>query len=359
MNLFQEQLLAWYKQNKRDLPWRQNTDPYIVWLSEIILQQTRVEQGLAYFNRFAMRWPKVTDLAAADEQEVLKMWQGLGYYSRARNLLATAREIVNKHKGVFPVDYGTLIQLKGVGPYTAAAISSIAGNQAKAVVDGNVYRVLARYFGIEHAVNTTQGQKAFRQLADSLIEASDPGTYNQAVMEFGALQCTPKKPDCHDCVLSKSCFAFANNKVDVLPHRLPKAVARHRFFNYMCILCCNGSNEKGVYLRHRKGKDIWEGLYDFPSIETETRTGFDQLVLSEAWKAIFGKQKIKLLRQSTEYKHQLTHQTLHANFYLLEPAETGFEMKKKDVFLIHKKQLHQYPFPRLIDKFLVDFELYG
>lgn len=359
MTDFSKQIVDWFNKNKRELPWRQSADPYIVWLSEIILQQTRVDQGIAYFNRFLQKWPTVDSLAAADEQEVLKMWQGLGYYSRARNLHATAKEVVTSYNGLFPTDFNTLIKLKGIGDYTAAAISSIAANQAHAVVDGNVYRVLSRFFGIQFPIDTGTGKRHFQSLADELLLHDDPGNYNQAIMEFGALQCVPANPSCYQCVLQPGCFAHAHSLVDKLPFKNGKTRTRNRFFNYLFIETTMPDGLHGVYLHHRKGKDIWQRLYDFPMIETTDETNFGALSESMKWRELMGNTPFHLHQSSAVFKHQLTHQTIYAVFYRIQIKTQLNDLFEKNVFLTHRKQLDQYPFPRLIDRFLIDNGLYG
>jgi len=359
MTDFGKQILYWYDKNKRDLPWRQSADTYIVWLSEVILQQTRVDQGIAYFSRFLQKWPTVDSLAAADEQEVLKMWQGLGYYSRARNLHATAKEVVATYNGRFPTDFNTLKTLKGIGDYTAAAISSIAGNQPHAVVDGNVYRVLSRYFGIQLPIDTVAGKKHFQKLADELLLKEVPGDYNQAIMEFGALQCVPANPSCLQCVLQQSCFAYGQGLVDKLPFKMGKARNRKRFFNYFFFETSMPDGSKGVYLHHRKEKDIWQGLFDFPMIETQVETSFEALSENDKWRQLAGTNSFHLKRRSAVYKHQLTHQTIFAVFYSIQIEPLITDLTEKNVILTHRKQLDQYPFPRLIDRFLADNGLYG
>ncbi len=241
---FNNELLSWYTNNKRDLPWRHTTDPYIIWLSEIILQQTRVEQGMPYFNRFVEHYPNVSSFAAADENEILKLWQGLGYYSRARNMLKTARLVQEQYNGAFPSAYDELITLKGIGEYTAAAISSFAANEPRAVIDGNVYRVLARYFGISEDINSTTGKKIFRITADELLNREHPALHNQAMMELGAMICKPKNPACGTCPVREGCYAFLNNATAALPVKINKVKVRERFFNYFLVVKAYHVNEQ-------------------------------------------------------------------------------------------------------------------
>jgi A/G-specific adenine glycosylase len=260
---FSRPLLKWYRQNSRDLPWRRHADPYRVWLSEIILQQTRVDQGLPYYRRFIDAYPDVHALARASEEEILKLWQGLGYYSRARNLHATARHVANELDGVFPGSHAELVKLKGIGPYTAAAIASICFNEPRAVVDGNVFRVLARVFGVEADIASGTGKKEFSQLADELIDSRQPGDYNQAIMEFGATHCKPARPNCSDCFLAARCVALKEDKVKTLPVKSKKTRVRKRYFDYLVTL----DEEYRTLLTKRNSGDIWEGLYDFPMVE--------------------------------------------------------------------------------------------
>ena len=260
---FSNKLIAWYKQNKRDLPWRKTTDPYQIWLSEIILQQTRVDQGLNYYHKFIKKYPNIHSLAQASEKDVLNLWQGLGYYSRARNLHFTAKYISNELNGQFPSKHKEILKLKGVGEYTAAAISSFSYKEVYPVIDGNVYRVLSRIFGVENPIDSTEGKKVFKKLAAELINTKNPDTYNQAIMEFGALQCTPKKPKCEDCPFLLECFAYKNELIAELPKKENKIKQRNRYFNYLVII-----NDDAFYLNERKEKDIWQGLFDFPVFET-------------------------------------------------------------------------------------------
>src|ERR1700712_1102072 len=260
---FSDELVQWYLKNKRELPWRNTTDAYVIWLSEIILQQTRVEQGMPYFYRFLEKYPDVKLFAAANEGDILNLWQGLGYYSRGRNMLKTAREVVDRFDGKFPENYQQLISLKGIGEYTAAAISSFSANEARAVLDGNVFRVLARYFGISEPINSTKGKKIVSELANELLNKDHPGLHNQAAMEFGALLCRPKNPDCDICPLRTDCYAFNHQAIDLLPQKLKKAKIRERFFNYLLV-----TDGDTVLINKRNEKDIWANMHDLPLIET-------------------------------------------------------------------------------------------
>jgi A/G-specific adenine glycosylase len=337
---FSEEIIGWYQQNKRDLPWRKTTDPYQIWLSEIILQQTRVDQGLDYYNKFIENYPTVDLLANASEKEVLNHWQGLGYYSRARNLHFTAKLIVNEYKGIFPTEYKKVLALKGVGEYTAAAITSFAYGLSYPVIDGNVYRVLSRVFGVELPIDSTVGKKTFKKLASELIDTKNPAEYNQAIMEFGALLCTPKKPDCENCPLRLSCFALKNELIAELPKKEKKIKQRNRYFNYIVII-----DNDHIYLKERTEKDIWIGLYDFPLVETEK-----QLENFITIKASFKKAGLILQKKSAEFKHILSHQKIYATFWF----NTAKNLKEFDLNYtkIPLNEINNYPVPKLIDNYL-------
>ncbi|MBB6273491.1 A/G-specific adenine glycosylase [Pedobacter cryoconitis] len=341
---FQQELIGWYLVNKRNLPWRHTQNPYIIWLSEIILQQTRVEQGLPYFNRFLEAYPTVQDFAAATETQVLKLWQGLGYYSRGRNMLFTARQIMDLHAGVFPVSYQDLIKLKGVGEYTAAAISSFSSGEAKAVLDGNVFRVLSRYFGISSPINSTAGKKEFTELAQSLIYKEDPALYNQAIMEFGALQCKPKSPDCEVCPLMLSCYAKNNNLIPVLPVKLKTVKVRTRYINYF--VC---ENDDKVLVNKRILEDIWQHLYDFPSIETAVAADTDQEEFIKEVKQKFGLDVV--IRPLMQVKHLLTHQIIYVQFFALDNYIINFNISAEANWVTWA-DLDQLPQPKILTKFI-------
>jgi A/G-specific adenine glycosylase len=341
---FQQEIIRWYLSNKRSLPWRDTADAYVIWLSEIILQQTRVEQGLPYFIRFLEAYPTVAEFAAATETEILKLWQGLGYYSRGRNMLFTARQIVELHRGIFPVSYNELIKLKGIGEYTAAAISSFSSGEAKAVLDGNVFRVLARYFGISTAINSSQGKKQFSELAQSLIPETDAAQYNQAIMEFGALQCKPKSPLCPICPLQLSCFAKNNALVNMLPVKLKKLTVKTRFINYF--VCRNGDQ---VLVNKRLKEDIWQHLYDFPSIETAAPASvFNEDFLTEV-KQKFGA-NVGVL-SLMEMKHLLTHQIIYVQFFALDNYIINFNINA-EVSWVSWADFDALPQPKILTKFI-------
>ena len=338
MHALTSTLLKWFKENGRELPWRETKDPYAIWLSEIILQQTQVKQGWAYWERFMRRWPTVDDLARASEDEVLREWQGLGYYSRARNLHAAAKQIVTL--GHFPDTLEHIRALKGVGDYTAAAIGSIAFGLPAAVVDGNVYRVLARYFGIETPINTTEGKKTFAALAQSLLpdqsSTSHPSSltseYNQAIMDFGAIQCTPQSPKCIICPLQDSCEALRTGRVDLLPVKRKTLKVRERYLIYIYIRC------QGCTAIHRRGKgDIWQGLWE-PLCLEERGERLEVREMSEA----------RIIAKGV--KHVLTHQVIMTDFYLWETDERP--QLPEDYIWIKEADIDDYGIPRLVDKLL-------
>ena len=347
MTQIQSILLQWYNENKRDLPWRDSPSPYQVWISEIILQQTRVSQGYDYYVRFTQKWPTIADLAQASEEEVLKMWQGLGYYSRARNLHRCAKQVVEQHNGQFPADFNALKKLQGIGDYTAAAIASIAFNQPCAVVDGNVYRVLSRLFDIDTPININEGQQLFAELADTMLNREQPGTHNQAMMEFGALHCVPKNPDCQSCVLQAQCLATAHGTVAERPVKIDKAKVTVRHFNYLVI-----RTRDGLYLHKRSGNDIWKNLYDFPMIESEEALNVEQVISSDEFKQIIGGQDFTIVKVSPSYTHKLTHRTIIAQFIEIKLSEETCDIQTKNIFLAREKDVSNYPIPRLIDLYL-------
>ena len=325
----------WYRQNKRALPWRSTKDPYSIWLSEIILQQTRVDQGTAYYLKFVTKYPTVRDLAAAEEQEVLNLWQGLGYYSRARNLHATAKFITNELNGEFPPNFNGLKQLKGVGDYTAAAIASFAYKEPVAVVDGNVYRVLSRIFDLETPIDSTLGKRQFAELAQELISNTDPDSHNQAIMEFGALQCTPSNPSCEVCPLIGMCCSFKNGTINLRPVKSKKTKVRDRFFHYLVF-----EDEQYVYIQQRKEKDIWQNMYEFPLIETSEKK---TLINFEPYT------DIPPIKISEEITHILSHQRIHTLFYHFPSTELK---NKNELAEITKEDFVDYPIPRVIDRYL-------
>ena len=346
---FSYQIIKWYKANPRELPWRNTTDPYKIWLSEIILQQTRVAQGLPYYYAFLEAYPTIKDLALAPEEDVLRLWQGLGYYSRARNLHFCAKTVWFEHDGKFPNTYKDLLGLKGIGSYTAAAISSFSFGEVKAVVDGNVFRVLARFFGIETDIASGKGKKDFEALANKLIPKGEPATFNQAMMDFGARLCTPRNPLCEECPLQKNCFALQNSLVNVLPVKINKTKIRERTIHYYVIKC--GGN--WVWNKRTAG-DIWEGLYDFPQ-EGEgvfTNTMAHKLPINESTAVLFPK----------KYRHILSHQKLNVTFSEIQVPEKNHEIlaqwcENEGYFLIAAEKIDQLAKPKLIVNFLNDSEI--
>ncbi len=307
-------LSAWYEANHRELPWRGIADAYRIWISEIILQQTRVAQGREYYERFVSRYPDVRALAAADDDEVMKLWQGLGYYSRARNLLTAARQVVERFGGEFPTTYEDIRSLQGVGDYTAAAVASFAYGLPYAVVDGNVYRVLSRIYGIETPIDTTEGKRLFALLADELLDRRNPGGYNQALMEFGALHCVPRSPRCEECIFADRCMALASKRVEVLPVKQGRAEVKPRYFNYLYVRC--GAD---TWIHRREGRDIWRNLYELPLIETAEERDLPDLRSLPAWREMLGDAgEVSVSSQVYGCKHVLSHRIIHARFYVVE-----------------------------------------
>ncbi|KGO91443.1 A/G-specific adenine glycosylase [Flavobacterium subsaxonicum] len=339
---FSKSLINWYLHNKRDLPWRKTPQPYPVWLSEIMLQQTRVAQGLPYFLKFIDAFPTVHDMAAAPEEQVLKLWQGLGYYSRARNLHATAKQVAFDMGGNFPDSYSGLLQLKGVGDYTAAAIASISYGEAVPVVDGNVYRVLSRVFGVETDISSSGAKKEFTALAASLMPHKQASAFNQAMMEFGALQCVPKNPDCSICIFNRDCVAFLTGKVSQLPVKLKKTKVTNKFFNYLIVKDPNSN----TIINRRGDKGIWFGLYEFPLLETESLTSTEETIaLIKAFAPLgFTPKGIQLLHPNVII-HKLSHQKLHIRFW---EVTSDAELPES----IDIEQVKTYPFPIVIHNFI-------
>lgn len=349
MKEFSDKIISWYQINKRDLPWRNVQDPYFIWLSEIILQQTRVEQGLPYYLKFIEKFPTVHDLANASQDEVLRLWQGLGYYSRGRNLHFTAKQIVNECKGIFPIHFNDLIKLKGIGNYTASAISSFCANEPKAVVDGNVYRVLTRLFGIKNDINLISTQKEIQKLANDLLNKKQPGLHNQAIMEFGALQCVPKSPNCQICPFVDSCIAKFENKVSVLPAKSKKIKIKERHFNYIVI-----SDGKNTYVKRRGNADIWEGLYEFPLIEHSKELDENEIFHSKEFGQLVGKNRYQILRISPIFKHQLTHQKIFCRFIEIKVKKLTNKIGFENVSWITFEKL---PKPILLQRFYLNNDL--
>lgn len=346
---FQGELLSWYNTHKRDLPWRSTRDPYLVWLSEVMLQQTRVSQGLGYYNRFIETFPTLHSLAAASEQQVLRLWQGLGYYSRARNMHHTARELLNIHGGHFPATAKELEKLRGIGHYTAAAIASICFGEATAVLDGNVARVLARLTAFNQPVDSPAGIKTLRTFANQLIDPDNPADYNQAMMELGALVCTPGNPSCAECPVSSHCLAFQQRNVASFPIKMGKKPPLKISFFYL-VICYQVSDTDYIVLRKRSGEGIWKNMYDFPAIESRVELSeeeifghFSQLLQTTGTTFVFG-------NMSPAYTHQLTHRTITAKF--LTAICSSKPVLSSDLEAVPVNALSQYPLPRLIEHYL-------
>ncbi len=333
--MFSKKLISWYHQNKRDLPWRHTRNPYKIWLSEIILQQTRVEQGLPYYEKFVSTFPNVVSLAKAKEDEVLKLWQGLGYYSRARNLHHAAKSVANDFKGKFPSEYKDILSLKGVGEYTAAAIASFSYDLPYPVLDGNVFRVISRIYGFHEAIDSPAGKKKFIEHLQTLIPHDDAASFNQAIMEFGAMHCTPKNPNCVNCIFKSQCYAAKNDKVDLLPIKEKKIIKRDRYFYYTVSI----DSKKNILIQKRKGKDIWEGMYEFPNIESPVKLDNPIKELSI--------NKKDLLSFTEIQKHLLTHQNIYFSFYVVK----GEPSSKKELWVSAEK-LMEYPVPKIIQDFI-------
>ncbi len=343
---FSNSLLLWYLQNKRDLPWRNTVNPYPIWLSEIMLQQTRVAQGLPYFLAFIEAFPTVFDLAKADEEQVLKLWQGLGYYSRARNMHKTAQIIAFELNGNFPNNYTDLLKLKGIGEYTAAAIASFAFDEVVPVVDGNVFRVLSRYFDVDTDIASSGAKKEFSALAKELIPSDNPALFNQAIMEFGALQCVPKNPNCEICIFNGSCAALQKKKVANLPVKLKKTKVTNRYFNYIIFL----DNDHNTIINKRTEKGIWHNLYEFPVIETQEELDFETIAIKI--NENFSENKITSVAvyNNQQIIHKLSHQKLHINFYKVT-------LSNKIIDGINLNSLRNFPFPIVIYNFIEKYSI--
>ncbi|HZE85331.1 MAG TPA: A/G-specific adenine glycosylase [Puia sp.] len=346
---FTKILLKWHKNdNIRSMPWKGEKNPYKIWLSEVILQQTRVEQGWAYYEKFLGSFPTIQDLAAAPEQKIFKCWEGLGYYSRCRNLIATAKKIVSDYEGEFPGDYASIRELRGIGPYTAAAIASFAFNLPYAVVDGNVVRVLARYFGIDIPVDTGAGKKLFNGLADSLLDRARPGIYNQAIMDFGAVVCKPRGPLCESCPLEKGCQARRQGLVASLPIKEKSIRKKKRWLHYFML----ETPDEKVYIRQRKGRDIWEGLYEFVLWETDELVYSPEILQSDFIRNFLGAHKLTVKHISRLYRQELSHQTIEGYFIHLRLDKPLTLLK--DYLLVDKGKLSELAFPRFINGWLLD-----
>lgn len=352
---FSRRLIDWYLIHKRDLPWRQTTDPYVVWLSEIILQQTRVEQGRPYFQRFIQSFPSIEHLAQAPPDQVMRLWQGLGYYSRARNMHSTAKTIIKEHDGQFPKSYREILNLPGIGPYTAAAIASFSFGLPHAVVDGNVIRVLSRICGITDPVDLPATKKQIQSIADELLDGSDPATYNQAIMEFGALHCKPVNPDCQTCVFLQDCSAQKRGIVHEIPAKAGRTKITIRHFNYLLI------RDKGnTLIRKRNEAGIWRDLFEPPMVESSKPLTLSSLKKTALWKSLCIDPNLEVVQVQDRKPHKLSHQTIIARVFIIKGNLSGLQLEPEAYTITHQNQLHQYAVPRLIEQvFEEQFPGYG
>ncbi len=342
-------LIEWYSQNKRNLPWRETKDPYSIWVSEIILQQTRINQGLGYYYQFMGAFPDINALANSTIDKLLHVWQGLGYYSRARNMHDTAQEIVQNYKGKFPKSYNKLIKLKGIGDYTASAIASIAFDAPTPVLDGNVFRVLARIYGISESTQTAKGKKEFKTVLHKLIPSKKPGIFNQAIMEFGALQCTPKNPACTKCIFNSFCFAFNHNLIEQLPLKKSRVKQKERYFNYLHLLY-----KDFTFVEQRTQEDIWKLLYQLPLVETLKAISINELKETERWKELFRGIKPEIDLKFQEKKHILSHQKLHVKFYKIRINQLN-DYIQKNFTKVSYQELQNLGKSVLLENYLLDF----
>ena len=331
---FSEKLIEWYRVNKRNLPWRLTKQPYKIWVSEIILQQTRIEQGEKYYYAFLKKYPNISELAKTNDKELLKVWEGLGYYSRALNMLKASRVVLNNYKGIFPSNYDDLIKLPGIGDYTASAISSICNNEVQPVVDGNVFRFMSRMFKIDLPIDKLKTKTYFKKLGFKLIDVVNPGDFNQAMMDYGSMVCRPKKFQCHKCLFSGNCKAFNSNTVMLYPFKEKRIKIKHRFLNYIFII----TNDRKTLIKKRNGNGIWKNLYEFPLIETKKESSVNEIIKELDFKYL------KFISEK-KIKHKLTHQQLNISFFT-------FKVSNFDDDLTDIKALSNYPFPRPINKFI-------
>jgi A/G-specific adenine glycosylase len=343
---FKNIIIEWYRQNRRELPWRETSNPYYIWVSEVILQQTRVAQGVGYYERFISTFPSVYDLAEANIDQVLKVWQGLGYYTRARNLHNAAKFIVNQYNGEIPSNYESLIKIKGIGSYSAGAIASFAFKQSVPAIDGNVYRIIARIFGVFSLPTSSKGRREFNQLVVDLMDKQNPDIFNQALLDFGALQCVPRSPKCEKCPFNMVCYAFRNNMIDSLPIKGKRIIPKDRFFTYLLI-----KYKGNTFISKRKGNDIWHSLYEFPLIESDKPLNINEYANIKEWKSIFGKVATTITYISPEVKHQLSHQTIFTTFVIVEIDRVSKKLKES-FMMLPANEVDNYSVPRLIDSFL-------
>ncbi len=347
MGVFLTNIHQWYVVHQRELPWRKTNDPYKIWLSEIILQQTRVAQGSEYYLKFIEKFPTIKDLALASEDSVLKLWQGLGYYTRARNLHATAKDIFNNCGGVFPKTYDAILKLKGVGPYTAAAISSIAFELPYPAIDGNIYRIFSRYYGITTPIDSAKGKNEVLQIANELLPNKNPGFHNQALMDFGALQCIPKSPNCPNCPVLETCFAAGNNLVDQLPFKSKKTKQRIRYFYYYLI-----ESNNSILMEKRINNDIWKNLYQLPLIESDHALSENEF-LGERF-PFLDLTEVKLKHVSAEKKHILSHQIIYARLISLQI--NNMNGLSGEFIRVNKKDIYKFAVPKLLENFLKEIK---
>ncbi len=345
MDEYRKALTVWYNHSKRELPWRESLDPYKIWVSEVILQQTRVQQGKDYYHNFLQLFPDVKSLAEAEEEKVLKVWQGLGYYSRARNMHHAAKTIMSEHGGIFPDDYNSIKKLKGIGDYSAAAISSIAFNLPYAVVDGNVFRVLSRLFGIKTPIDSTAGKKEFYALARMMLDTVHPGEFNQALMEFGALHCLPDQPLCNTCPLAMKCCAYAGQSVSQFPVKSKQVKQKERYLNFLYL-----HQGAKIFLEKRGDKDIWRNMYQFPLIETALPSTAGEIINSEGWKALLGNLNFTIESVFPEKVHLLTHQRLNIRFFAVRLEEGNLP---DHFIMIEQADITRYPVPKPVENFLL------
>ncbi|MEP2773749.1 MAG: A/G-specific adenine glycosylase [Fulvivirga sp.] len=346
LNFITDKLLKWYKSNHRPLPWRETRDPYKIWLSEIILQQTRVNQGLPYYEKFVENYPSVKDLAQASEQEVLRLWQGLGYYSRARNLHRCAKLLVEKYNSEFPKEYTEVRKLPGIGPYTAAAIASFAFKEVVPAIDGNVFRVLSRLFGVESNILASSSRKEFEILGQELISKTQPDNFNQAMMEFGALQCVPKNPDCNSCPLAIECYARQQGLQHKFPVKVKNLKVRKRHFNYLVFRV-----GEHLWLRERPKGDIWQGLFDFKLLENDNNSDLSEKLIADEVSSLSIPTEVRAIEVSTTYKHVLTHQIIYAKFYTVDLGLKSDDLNNKDGFY-SLSEVKDLPKPVLVSRYL-------
>ncbi len=343
---FKDIIIKWYNENRRDLPWRNTNNPYYIWISEVILQQTRVAQGINYYHRFIEAFPTIKDLAESNIDKVMKVWQGLGYYSRARNMHSAAQQIMIDYEGKLPRSYHELLKIKGLGPYSAGAIASFAYKEVVPAIDGNVYRVISRIYGVFASSEKASGKKEFFNLTMELIDPKHPDIFNQSLLDFGAMQCVPRNPDCINCPFDSICYANRNNLVGQLPVKGKKIATRDRFLNYITI-----RYKDSTFIQRREAGDIWTSLYEFPLIETNCSVELEVLMTNSSWKDLFGSAKVKILHFSPPIKHPLSHQILYTRFVIVEISKPSYFLKS-NYLNVSIPNIQDYSIPKVIDNFL-------